>query len=125
MARPHLVSERPPVLAGPPGRAGPQVERAPEGGVRDGDDPVHPHLPTPGLAPPSHLQTESSELEEGQAETEDVDDHPQDVWNILTEWALQRNVVGLVWLVRLCSAASHLSVLDKNLTLSATANFYS
>ena len=93
-----LISEGPPVLAGPPGHAGLQVERAPEGGVRDGNDPVHPHLLLPS-PPLSHLQAESSELEEGEAETEDVDDHPQDVWNILTEWALQRyNMIGLVGL---------------------------
>ena len=89
--------------------------------MRDGNDPVHPHLLLPS-PPPSHLQAESSELEEGEAETEDVDDQPQEVWNILTEWALQRTTTCSGWSG---SAASHLSVFDKNSTLSATTNFSS
>ena len=85
----HLISQGFPVQTGPPGGAGLQVQGAPEGGVRDGDDPVHPQLPLPS-PPPSLLPAESSELEESEAETEDVDDHPQEVWNILAERALQR-----------------------------------
>ena len=77
----------------PPVGAGLQVQRGPEGGVDDGDDPVHPHLP--GCRPPAHLPGEPPQLEEGEGEAEDVDDDPEDVGNIMTEGTLQGEIIRL------------------------------